>query len=138
MDDLLHHGINVLFAIPAWLGPILFVVPAAAQLERGGTRRLWMTWAVFAVAFAFLATAGWYITPDRAPTPMAAIASQLVLVAPALAVTAAVLLLSAGTSLPRSRRLMLAGGAGTMALILCLTPAVLVSAALGGHEWVPC
>jgi hypothetical protein len=134
MHELLHHLIGVLLALPTWVGPLLFLPIARAQLERGGSRTLWRAWLVAVVAFAAFATVGWYISPDTAGSPLGAVAGELILIAPSLAVTAVVLQETRGSSLTERNRLAIAGLTGMAVLLVCFMPAAGVSAALGGSE----
>ena len=134
MRDLLHHALSVLLALPTWLGPLLFLPIARAQLERGGPRRLWRTWLAAVITFLVYTAGAWYVSPDGAGSPLAAIAAELILVAPPLAVTAYILQETRGSSLPERHRLAIAGLAGMGALLLCFMPAVIIASALGGGE----
>ena len=130
--EFLHHTLSILLALPTWVGPLLFLPIARRQLAQGGPRQLWRACLLGVLAFAAYAAVGWYIAPDGAGWPLAAIASEVVLIAPPLAVISVVLQETRGTTLPEQRRLALAGVLGMAALLLCFMPAALISGVLGG------
>jgi len=134
MNDSPHHLTSVILAIPTWVGPLLFLPVARSHLERGGPRALWRAWLVTVLAFGALSAAGWFLAPDEAGWPLAAVAGEVVLIGPALAAVAVVLQETRGASLPLHNRMTIAGVVGMGALLLCFMPAALVSSLLGGGE----
>jgi hypothetical protein len=134
MHEFLHHAASIVLAIPTWIGPLIFLPVARAQLERNGSRGVWRAWMIAVVSFALLATLAWFVAPDNAGSPIAAVAGEVVLVGPALAAVVVVLQETRATSLPARNRLAIAGVVGMGALLLCFMPAALISSLLGGGE----
>src|SRR6185436_20249064 len=132
MHELLHHTLGVLFALPTWVAPLLFLPIARRQLASNGSRRLWRIWLGAVTVFALFAAGAWYVLPERSGNAFAVLAAELILVGPSLAATALVLQETRGTSLAERHRATIAGIVGMAVLLLCFLPAAGVSAALGG------
>ncbi len=132
MHGTLRQAFDALLAVPTWLSALAFLPVARRALDGHGPGALWMAWLATVGAFLLYAAGTWYVRPDGASAPWAAVAAEFILVAPALAVTSFVLQETRGTGLPSRRAAAIAVLAGTGALLLCLIPAALVSSLLGG------
>lgn len=79
-----------------------------------------------------LTTAGWYVSPDYADSPRAAVAFTFLLTGPALVVTAAYWLLTQEHTWPAVARVGVPLLAGYVVMALCVIPALITFVELGG------
>jgi len=132
LHNLLHQALEMLFALPTWLSPVIFLPIVRRQMDRGDQGRPWRAWLGTVGVFIAFAAGAWYVYPDGATRPWPTMAAELVLVGPALAVTTFILHETRTSELPLQRRMTIAALAGVGTLLLCLLPAALISSALGG------
>jgi hypothetical protein len=129
-------------ALEPWFDTLVLLVTLAAPLLLAGwlavRRRSWTAAQLAAgvivgtATLLLLATAGWYVSPDYAGSPRAAVVSTVVLAAPALAVTAAAWLLAQRRTWPALARAAVPLVAGYGMMALCVVPALITFVQLGG------
>lgn len=131
-------------ALAAWFGPLLtaltfgapllLVVWLAVRRRAWMPARAWMCAGVGLLALLLLAAAGWYVEPDFAGSPRAAVASTLVATGPALAITTGSWLLAQSRAWPMAARVTLSLVAGYLVLAACLLPALVIFVDFGGGD----
>jgi hypothetical protein len=129
-------------ALEPWFDTLLSIVDFGAPLLLVGwlavRRRSWtaaqaVAGVVVGIAvLLLLTTAGWYVSPDYAGSPRAAVASTFLLTGPALAVTAACWLLVQERSWSVLGRMAVPLLAGYVVMALCIVPALITFVQLGG------
>jgi drug/metabolite transporter (DMT)-like permease len=112
--------------------PLLLVAWLATRRPAWTPRRVAVLVAAAVAVMALIDTAGWYLDPDYAGSPRAAVAAGLVTTAPVLAAAAAAWLRGQRRPWSRAARVVVPMFVGYAMLVLCLFPALIVFVSLGG------